>query len=84
MNQITSFIDAGNVYGSELAEARALRLGRGGRLRVTKFRQEELLPLDPNECADHAKRQYCFAAGGNATNGYSLLAYLVSFMALGA
>lgn len=56
-------MDASNVYGSELSESRALRLGRGGRLRVTKYRREELLPLAPEECADHDKRQYCFAAG---------------------
>ncbi len=68
VNQITSFIDASNVYGSELSESRSLRLGRGGRLRVTKYRQEELLPLDPDECADHAKRQYCFAAGDSRAN----------------
>ncbi len=30
---------------------------------VTKFRETELLPLDPEECADHGRRQYCFAAG---------------------
>jgi len=64
VNQITGFIDASNVYGSEEGEARILRLGRSGRLRVTKFREgEELLPLNPNECADHDRRQYCFTAG---------------------
>ncbi len=63
VNQITGFVDASNVYGSDPGEARLLRLGRGGRLRVTKFREEELLPLDPEECADHDRRQYCFVAG---------------------
>jgi hypothetical protein len=28
-------------------EHRKLRLGKGGRMRVTKFRKEELLPLNP-------------------------------------
>lgn len=63
VNQITGFMDASNVYGSEVAEARSLRLGRNGRLRVTKFNNEELLPLNPDECADHGRRQYCFTAG---------------------
>ena len=30
------------MYGSENSEARVLRLGRGGRLRVTKFRGDDL------------------------------------------
>ena len=38
-------------------------LGRGGRMRVTKYRKEELLPLNPEECIDKKKNQYCFAAG---------------------
>ena len=63
VNQITAFLDASNVYGSEVSESRSLRLGRGGRLRVTKFRGEDLLPLDPEECADHDRQQYCFEAG---------------------
>ncbi len=68
VNQISGFLDASNVYGSEVGDARLLRLGRGGRLRVTKFRQEELLPLDPEECADHEKREYCFVAGDARCN----------------
>ena len=63
INQITAFLDASNVYGSENSEARVLRLGRGGRLRVTKFRGDDLLPLDPDECADHDRQEFCFEAG---------------------
>ena len=63
INQITAFIDASNVYGSDNSEARVLRLGRGGRLRVTKFRGDDLLPLDPDECADHDRQEFCFEAG---------------------
>ena len=55
VNQITAFIDASNVYGSDLSESRKLRLGSGGRMRVTKFRKEELLPLNPDECSDKRK-----------------------------
>lgn len=63
VNQITAFIDGSNVYGSEVSTSRRLRLGRRGRLRVTRFDNEDLLPLAPEECADHSKRHYCFAAG---------------------
>ena len=66
MNQITSFLDGSNVYGSDDAQSRRLRLGRRGRLRVTRIQSSngrQLLPLAPSDCADHAKRHYCFAAG---------------------
>lgn len=67
VNQITAYIDASNVYASDVSEARVLRLGRGGRLRVTKFKGEDLLPLAPDECADHSRQQYCFEAGKKYT-----------------
>ena len=63
MNQITSFLDGSNVYGSEMSTSRSLRLGRRGRLRVTRIESEDLLPLAPEECADFSKHHYCFAAG---------------------
>jgi len=63
VNQITSYLDGSNVYGSEVSESKKLRLGRGGRLRVTKYRSGELLPLNPEECSDNKKNHYCFAAG---------------------
>ena len=69
VNQITAFIDGSNVYGSGISEARALRLGRRGRMRVTQYGGEELLPLAPDECANHNRRQYCFAAGNAAVEG---------------
>lgn len=68
VNQITAFIDGSNIYGSETSESRLLRLGRRGRLRVTQYGGAELLPLDPDECADHSKRQYCFSAGDGRCN----------------
>ena len=36
MNQITSFADSSNVYGSDLCEMRELREFHGGRLNSTK------------------------------------------------
>jgi peroxidase len=68
VNQITSYIDASNVYGSDIPTSRRLRLGRRGRLRVTRLEREDLLPLAPEECADHSKRHYCFAAGDQRCN----------------
>ena len=71
VNQITAFLDASNVYGSDLAQSRRLRLGRRGRLRVTRIQSSngrQLLPLAPADCADHAKRHYCFAAGMQQQN----------------
>ena len=46
-----------------MSTSRSLRLGRRGRLRVTRIESEDLLPLAPDECADFTKQQYCFAAG---------------------
>ena len=66
VNQITSFLDGSGVYGSDNSQSRRLRLGRRGRLRVTRIQSSngrQLLPLAPSDCADHAKRHYCFAAG---------------------
>ena len=56
-------MDGSQVYGSEMSTSRSLRLGRRGRLRVTRLGSEDLLPLAPEECADFSKRQYCFSAG---------------------
>jgi peroxidase len=36
VNQVTAWIDGSNVYASDRAEAKRLRLLRGGRLRVTR------------------------------------------------
>ena len=37
MNQITSFSDASNVYGSDLCEMRELRVFHGGKLNSTRY-----------------------------------------------
>ena len=63
VNQITSFLDGSQVYGSEMSTSRSLRLSSRGRLRVTRIKSEELLPLAPEECADFQIQRYCFAAG---------------------
>ncbi len=66
MNQLTSYLDASNVYGSENCEAARLRLGQGGRLNSTRHPirgLKELLPQisDHPECK--APSRYCFLAG---------------------
>ena len=63
VNQITAWIDGSNVYGSDEPEARKLRLLGGGRLRVTRVKGRDLLPLNPSECSDDQRRRYCFSAG---------------------
>ena len=35
---------------------------------MTKFRGDDLLPLDPNECADHDRQEFCFEAGESWTD----------------
>lgn len=69
INQITSFIDASQVYGSTEEEQAALRLGRRGKLKYTDLHiRKPLLPaLDPNtaheECRISTRNLHCFAAG---------------------
>jgi hypothetical protein len=46
MNQITSYIDASNVYGSDEARALALRSGVGGKLKSQETDVGELLPAN--------------------------------------
>ncbi|UYV63449.1 hypothetical protein LAZ67_2004110 [Cordylochernes scorpioides] len=66
LNQVTSYLDASNVYGSDACEARILRTFVGGRLNVTKHPlrgKKDLLPqtADNKEC--RAPSGLCFLAG---------------------
>eukprot|EP00096_Caligus_rogercresseyi_P003240 TRINITY_DN1596_c0_g1_i2.p1 TRINITY_DN1596_c0_g1~~TRINITY_DN1596_c0_g1_i2.p1 ORF type:complete len:496 (-),score=83.22 TRINITY_DN1596_c0_g1_i2:208-1695(-) len=68
VNQITAFIDGSQLYGSEKAENIRLRLGKRGRLRVTKYGSQDLLPLNPEECSNDDDQRYCFEAGDARVN----------------
>jgi len=46
INEITAFIDASNVYGSDSSRASELRTFSGGKLKSRIVNGEELLPLD--------------------------------------
>ncbi|XP_014680354.1 PREDICTED: eosinophil peroxidase-like, partial [Priapulus caudatus] len=77
MNQITSFIDASNVYGSTMCRKEQLREGRGGRMRMQPNgnRKPLLPPLadDEEDCAATPKSR-CFMAGDVRANEQPLLA----------
>merc|ERR1719367_949496 len=74
INQITSFIDGSNVYGSTAEEQRSLRLGKRGKLKYTDLHiRKPLLPaLDPktanDECRITTRNLHCFAAGDFRAN----------------
>ncbi|KAK7865848.1 hypothetical protein R5R35_003966 [Gryllus longicercus] len=90
-NQMTSFIDAGFLYGSSEAEARRLRAGRGGRLQMQDafgpLGLKELLPFKrdfPDEgClrADRRRGPLCFLAGDNRANEQLVLTALHTALA---
>uniref|UniRef100_A0A6A7FUB4 Peroxidase-like n=1 Tax=Hirondellea gigas TaxID=1518452 RepID=A0A6A7FUB4_9CRUS len=70
MNQITSYLDASNVYGSSVEESQRLRLFRGGELKQAVRGGRSLLP--PNErdeeCQSPAPDKPCFGAGDTRVN----------------
>ncbi|CAG0894315.1 unnamed protein product [Cyprideis torosa] len=49
INQLTAWLDASMVYGSDDTEAAALRAFRGGQMRIQGRGQKSLLPLNPRE-----------------------------------
>ncbi|KAK8745909.1 hypothetical protein OTU49_000091 [Cherax quadricarinatus] len=67
MNQITSFIDASNVYGSSVEESKELRSFTGGLLKATTA-GKTLLPPNPTECKDTSGTHFCFKAGDSRVN----------------
>ncbi|XP_043224303.1 peroxidase-like isoform X2 [Amphibalanus amphitrite] len=70
LNELTSFIDGSNVYGSSEEETRNLRAFQHGLLRESAHR---LLPLDQRPDKP-CRRNTCFHAGDTRVNEQSLLA----------
>ena len=77
LNQITSYLDASNIYGSTDEDQRQLRAGQGGLLRTERFnsnrneRSKGMLPLQTNpgdECTEPDKGTFCFRAGDKRVN----------------
>lgn len=82
INQITSYIDANWVYGSDHGHADRIRLYRGGLMKslpvFREFGMKDLLPLkleDPDEgCIRPNNDVYCFDAGDSRVNEQLVLA----------
>ncbi|KAK4295988.1 hypothetical protein Pmani_031488 [Petrolisthes manimaculis] len=75
MNQITSYLDASNVYGSSLKEMRELRTFTGGLLKDSNTARH-LLPPKPSECRDNSGQHFCFLAGDSRVNEQPQLAVM--------
>ncbi|RWS28959.1 peroxidasin-like protein [Leptotrombidium deliense] len=88
MNQITSYIDGSQVYGSMENETRSLwtKTGPAGRMHVSLAANGgELLPKstepDSDQCSKPNQNQYCFKAGDKRVNQHpSLTALHVLFL----
>ncbi|KAK4304133.1 hypothetical protein Pmani_023906 [Petrolisthes manimaculis] len=73
INQVTSFLDASNVYGSDDQEMAQLRLWEDGMLKYkpVRFRKPLLPPLqhfDDGECRENSRNLHCFQAGDLRVN----------------
>lgn len=66
MNQITAYIDASGVYGSDKCDARKLRLFQRGQLNTTRSRYHGRKPMLPETSSNHECKSpsgLCFEAG---------------------
>src|SRR5699024_8729325 len=66
MNQLTSYVDASNIYGSENCEANRLRMHMMGKLNFTRHPirgMKDLLPQTPAHPECLAPSGICFLAG---------------------
>lgn len=76
MNQITSFLDASNVYGSSEETSQSLRTLSGGQMKVAVHNGHSLLPPNPAECTDSSRKFHCFRAGDGRVNEQPELAVM--------
>lgn len=66
LNQNTHYIDASNVYGSNLQVANELRLFKGGKLLYNTIGNETYCPQDPSKITqkgNHTEVTIAFLAG---------------------
>ncbi|XP_063858691.1 LOW QUALITY PROTEIN: peroxidase-like [Scylla paramamosain] len=73
INQVTSFLDASTVYGSDDQEMAQLRLWEDGMLKYkpVRFRKPLLPPLDhfiEGECRENSRNLHCFQGGDVRVN----------------
>jgi len=81
INQVTTYLDASNVYGSDDHEMAQLRLWEGGMLRYkpVRFRKPLLPPLETfqeGECRENSRNLHCFRSGDMRVNEQPALASL--------
>merc|ERR1712117_339735 len=75
MNQITSFADASNVYGSDVCGMKELRLFHGGLLNSTRLRRgKDLLPQTGENKECKSGSGLCFEAGDARSSEQPVLA----------
>ncbi|CAL4123854.1 unnamed protein product [Meganyctiphanes norvegica] len=76
MNQISSFIDSSNVYGTNEKEAKELRSFSSGELKAHSEGGRSLLPPNARECRDRITLNACFKAGDSRVNEQPNLAVM--------
>ncbi len=77
MNQITTWIDASNVYGSDLERAAFLRTFDGGRLRTQAFPEGDLPPFNDGTMANEGGHgTHLFVVGDVRGNEHNVLTSL--------
>ena len=75
VNQITHWLDASNIYGSDLEEQRSVRSGRGGRLQSVGGPDPDS-PLLPNDNQNSCVVGRCFRAGDGRVNENPMLSVM--------
>ncbi|KAM3725264.1 Heme peroxidase [Dirofilaria immitis] len=68
VNQVTSFLDASNIYGSNVERANKLRAYRNGLLLTQQNSRQNILLPNTNDGTCWSNKQRCFLSGGEFTN----------------